>query len=354
MVKYFLGANTGNGFYSLFDELYVSSDKGRLYVIKGGPGTGKSSVMKEIANEAEKRGYEVERIYCSSDPDSLDAVIIPELKTSIADGTPPHTIEPKYPGAVEQIVNLGDFWDAGYLQSKAENIKEKGFECSSYHKSSVRFLKAYSSMINDNKRIVSNCIDSEKLTDFAHRFALREFKEKGKKGSVKRRFLSAVTPKGITLFDETVKQLCDRVICIDDEYGIVSNILLTFLGKTALANGYDTVVCPCITDPKRKIDHLIIPEKRLCIFTENNCHKLDGDVSKTVSAKRFLNTAELKKHSARLSFNHRASAEMLDEAVLSLANAKAVHDELEKYYIEAMDFDLVKEKTHSLINEIFD
>jgi hypothetical protein len=310
--------------------------------------------MKEIAAEAEKRGYETERIFCSSDPDSLDAVIIPQLKVCIADGTPPHTIEPKYPGAVEQIVNLGDFWDAGYLQNKAEIIKEKGFECSSYHKSSVRFLKAYSSMINDNRRIVSNCIDGEKLTDFAHRLALREFKEKGKKGSVKRRFLSAVTPKGVTLFEETLKHLCDRVICIDDEYGVASNALLTFLGKTALSNGYDTIVCPCITDPKRKIDHLIIPEKRLCIFTENNGHSLDGNASKTVSAKRFLNTAELKKHSARLSFNLRASAEMLDEAVLSLANAKSVHDELEKYYIEAMDFDLVKEKTHSLINEIFD
>ncbi len=354
MVKYFLGANTGNGFYSLFDELYFPSYEGRLFVIKGGPGTGKSSVMKTVAAEAEKRGYSVERIYCSSDPDSLDGVIIPEIKTSIADGTPPHIIEPKYPGAVEQIFNLGDCWDTGYLQKNAQGIKEKSFECSSYHSRAVRFLKAYSSLLNDSKRLVKDCVESEKLNDYAKRLCVREFGNATGQGTVRRRFLSAVTPKGITCFEETVDTLCQRVICIEDEYGVVSNSLLCFLGKAAVRSGLDVIVCPCVSDPKRKIDHLIIPSKGLCFFTGNNSHFLNSEASKTVSAKRFLNTAQVKKHSARLSFNSRASAELLDEAVLSVARAKAIHDELEKYYIEAMDFDLVKEKTHSLIKEIFD
>ena len=122
MIKYFLGANTHGGFFSLFDELYFPLFDGRLYVIKGGPGTGKSSVMKKVASEAEKRGFEVERIYCSSDPSSLDGVIIPALKTAVADGTSPHVIEPKYPGAVEQIVNLGDCWDTAFLRHSREAI----------------------------------------------------------------------------------------------------------------------------------------------------------------------------------------------------------------------------------------
>ena len=354
MIKYFLGANTGNGFYSLFDELYFENSEGRLFVIKGGPGTGKSSVMKAVAAEAEKRGYEAERVFCSSDPESLDAVIIPDLKVSVADGTPPHVIEPKYPGAVEQIVNLGDFWDAGFLRNNAESIKEKTFECSAYHKRSIRFLKAYSSMINDNRRIVRSCVNSEKLTDYADRIAIREFKNRGRQGRVKRRFLSAVTPDGITCFEKTVNHLCDRVVCIDDEYGVVSDMMLTFLGKAARRSGYDVVVCPCVTDPKRRIDCLIIPEKRLGFLTCNDAHRADEKSEKTVSAKRFLDTAEIKGHSARLGFNKRVSAELLDEAVFSLANAKSIHDELEEYYVNAMDFDLGKEKTRSLINEIFD
>ena len=43
---YFLGANSKNGFYSLYDELFAGEY--RLHIIKGGPGTGKSSFMRKI------------------------------------------------------------------------------------------------------------------------------------------------------------------------------------------------------------------------------------------------------------------------------------------------------------------
>ena len=106
--SYFLASNSGKGFYSLFDQLHTPGDGWVLYIIKGGPGTGKSSMMKKIAETAENKGYFYEKIYCSSDPESLDGIIIPELKVSVADGTSPHIIEPKYPGVTEKIINLGD------------------------------------------------------------------------------------------------------------------------------------------------------------------------------------------------------------------------------------------------------
>lgn len=357
MIKYFLGANTPNGFFSLFDELYFPNYDGRLFVIKGGPGTGKSSVMKKISEEAEKRGYEVERIFCSSDPSSLDGVIIPELKTAVADGTPPHVIEPKYPGAVEQIFNLCDCWDTGFLRYNRENIIEKSFECSAYHKRCVRFLKAFFALENDSRRIIEPCVDSDKLYDFTERICLRNLSSDGeikKRGAAERRFLSAVTPEGITCFEESVTQRCERIISIEDEYGVCSDMIMNYVFRYAEKAGLKIIICPCITNPKRKIDHIIIPEKQLCFVTENSFHSLSVQKEKTVSAKRFIDTAQMKKHSARLGFNRRAAAELLDEAVLSLANAKAIHDELEEYYIAAMDFDKVHEKTEMLIKEIFE
>jgi Cdc6-like AAA superfamily ATPase len=58
-MSYFLGANTPYGFYSLFNELYNPDSDDKIYLIKGGPGTGKSSIMKRVASEAEKNGYDV-------------------------------------------------------------------------------------------------------------------------------------------------------------------------------------------------------------------------------------------------------------------------------------------------------
>jgi hypothetical protein len=152
--SFFLGANTPEGFFSLFSELYSPENGWRLYIIKGGPGTGKSTLMKKIAAAADKRGLFCERIYCSSDPGSLDGVIIPSLKISIADGTPPHTLEPKYPGVSEKFVDLGLFRDDRKLEAFRDEIIETAKENSFYHKKCTDFLSAASVCRNDTASVV--------------------------------------------------------------------------------------------------------------------------------------------------------------------------------------------------------
>ena len=80
-VCFYLGANSPTGFYSLYETIYI---------LKGGPGCGKSSLMRRVAQAMEEKGASVEYIACSGDPDSLDAVVFPALNTAIVDGTAPH------------------------------------------------------------------------------------------------------------------------------------------------------------------------------------------------------------------------------------------------------------------------
>lgn len=89
-LRFFMGANTPQGFVSRFDQLGDAADGWRKFVIKGGPGTGKSSLMKRLAAELEPYCGELELIHCSSDVHSIDAVVVPSIKASIADGTAPH------------------------------------------------------------------------------------------------------------------------------------------------------------------------------------------------------------------------------------------------------------------------
>lgn len=65
--------------------------------------------MAKIAEEAQKRGYDVELIRCSGDPDSLDAVYITELGVGWLDATSPHIVEPEAFGVCSCYVNLGRF-----------------------------------------------------------------------------------------------------------------------------------------------------------------------------------------------------------------------------------------------------
>ncbi|MDD4262209.1 MAG: hypothetical protein PHS89_08440, partial [Syntrophaceticus schinkii] len=72
----FPGGNTCLGFYSFYNYI-IGEDAQRIWVLKGGPGTGKSTFMKQIGKELLERGIDLEFHWCSSDRDSLDALAIP-------------------------------------------------------------------------------------------------------------------------------------------------------------------------------------------------------------------------------------------------------------------------------------
>lgn len=63
-------------------------------------------MMKKIGDYFLSQGENIDHIYCSSDSNSLDGIIINNRKTAVVDGTSPHVIEPKAPGAVEEYINL--------------------------------------------------------------------------------------------------------------------------------------------------------------------------------------------------------------------------------------------------------
>ena len=122
--KMFPGGNTSEGFYSYYPFLL---DKGtnRTFVIKGGPGVGKSTLMKKVGKKMVEQGYDVEFHYCSSDSNSVDGIAIEQLGIVMVDGTAPHIIDPQYPGGLDEIINLGEFWDLDNMQNNREKIIAK-------------------------------------------------------------------------------------------------------------------------------------------------------------------------------------------------------------------------------------
>ncbi len=335
----FLGANTPQGFVSLFDELYNPYKPCRAFIVKGGPGTGKSTLMKKAGAKFESEGYDVEYVYCSSDPKSLDAVIIPQKGICVADGTSPHTLEPVFPGAAENIINTGAFWNRDKLCENGDEIRRLTLENSIYHRRSAKYLAAAGSINEESLRLTNKYIDIGKIDGFAVRFVGRELPQKKatQPGKKMKRFISAITPEGLIFLDKSITALASRVIAVDDEYTQASSILLDRIGETAIKNGYDVIFCHCPLKPKMQCEHIIIPEMRLAIITLKSSHKTNIMCDRVIHAGRFLYD-DISLSMTTLRLNRKLIRELTREAVGSLVKAKTTHDSLESIYIEAMDF----------------
>lgn len=112
--QYFLGANSAQGFVSLYGDWLDERRAAAVYILKGGAGCGKSTLMRRVAQAMEEQGQTVEYILCSGDPDSLDAIYLPEKRVAILDGTAPHAWRTKVqkgrPGILPARARLLALW----------------------------------------------------------------------------------------------------------------------------------------------------------------------------------------------------------------------------------------------------
>lgn len=347
---FFLGANTPRGFFSYYDDLIDLTTAKEVYAIKGGPGTGKSSFMRKIAGKLVEKGLECEYILCSSDPDSLDGVVFPEIGVAFVDATAPHVVEPKYAYAVERYLHVGEFVDADALEAVRGDIiaATDGYrEC---YAGAYRCIYAAGEIDSDMSRSALTAGAIERTEKRARGIAAREFSRKtGRAAKEKRRFLTAHSPKGVVTLDDTVWQLAGRVYEISEAYGLAAK-MLAVLRDAALESGYDVISCYSPLYPDTRLAHLFVPELKLafttCAYTEDAYRRihLDG----------YLDRELLLSQKQRLKFLRRTRDALLGDAVSDLAEAKRRHDALEKLYNGAVDFDGLFKSAEELADRLIE
>lgn len=342
--KYFLAANSCRGFISEF--LSNCSEEYKTYIIKGGPGTGKSSFMKKVADFAEKSGETVTLFPCSSDPDSLDGILCEDKKIIIIDGTAPHTVDPVYPGVCQEILNFGEFWQTEKLCDKTKII-ETALKNKALHKTAARYITAAGEMLYDNFKTASACCDYKKCKTFAEKLC-KIFSKSDRTPKETIRFLGGITPKGFVSYPKTVTQ---NSVIINDDYFAAASFILEIIRKNALQNGHEIITLKNPFFPEL-IDHIIIPELDFAIVSENKFINFETD-NRRIHARRFYDSRLIHQSKNRIKFNKRLADELLNSAYFTLSEAKKVHDELEKYYINAMNFEKLNNFTDMFCKKHF-
>lgn len=350
-VTFFLGANTPSGFYSLYDQMLDAAEARRVFLLKGGAGCGKSSLMKRVAAALEEAGQRVEYIRCSGDPDSLDAVIFSGLGAAIVDATAPHVQEPRLPGVVDSYVDLGRFYDHAALAEKREAIQQATLAYKSRYDRAYRCLTAAAQLAEDNRSLLLTPQLEAKMAKRARGILSREVKKTGRpQGKAVQRFLSAVSCQGQSCRFETVDALCHRVYELADTYGLGAG-MLTALAAGAMTAGYDVILCPSPLFPDRA-EHLLIPELSLAFVTSTPTLPYPGRPYRRVRLDAMVDKEVMAQHKSRLKFSRKVHAALLAEGVDALAQAKADHDTLEALYNPHVDFDGVYQQAQAIAEEL--
>lgn len=350
ILRYFLGANTPQGFISRFDEMGDRGAGWRFTIIKGGPGTGKSTLMRKLSKAMEEVSAATEHIHCSSDADSLDGVIFPGQKLAIADGTRPHAMEPSYPGAYENLVSLCDCWDKDRLFSDRDAIMETADQISACHKSAVSYLCGADALLAEIRAIAAGATSADKILRLAQRLVKNEITgESGAQGRDTIRMLSAITNKGQVVFTDTVEALAPKLYVVDDPWGAAAPVLMAELRRQILARGLDVISCVCPMAPFTRIDHLLVPSLGLGFVTRNRFHPVDLPAFRVIHARRFTDMERIGERKVRIKFLNRAAENMLEQAAGRIAEAKALHDHLEAFYTQAMDYSKAARVTDGVI-----
>ncbi|WP_407408123.1 PRK06851 family protein [Peribacillus sp.] len=353
-MHYFAGGNTAKGFYSLYDSNLTGLEK--LFILKGGPGSGKSTIMKKIGQEWLDKGYDIEFLHCSSDNDSIDGVIIPALKVGLVDGTAPHVIEPKAPGAIEEYVNLGAAWYSQQLAAERANIiRLTNARSKSYEAAYDHFAKALE--IHDEwEEIYKANIDFAKLNGLTNKLIQGFYRDifLNKKADVRHRFLGAATPKGAVDYVPNITKGVHKRYFLKGRPGSGKSTMLKKIAKSAEQRGFDVEMYHCGFDPD-SLDMVIVREVGIAIFDSTAPHEyfpsLEGDEIIDIYKTAILpGTDEIYADQIKaVSLRYR---EKMNEATACLAKAKEQHDELETIYVKAMDFTAVDDMMKDIQEQI--
>ena len=351
---FFVCGHTAKGFSNLFSTNIQPLSK--LYILKGGPGTGKLPFLEKLGKALEDRLFNVEYVRCPSDPDSLDGVLIPELGVGIVDGTSPHVIEPTAPGAIEEYVNLGESWDTDKLAihtTEILDLQDKIRHC--YENAYSEFAKGLKVHDEWEKIYIENMDFSKanQLTEeVIHKLLGTTMLDKT--SCIKHRFFGGPTHYGPMDFVENITENISTRYFIKGRPGSGKSTMLKKILENARHRGLDVEVYHCGFDPD-SLDMLLFPELDLSIFDSTAPHEYyprrDGD-----------NVIDMYAQLIKVLTDELYELELVDlvaryksfirEGTTHLTLAKRFRDELEHIYYEATDFKVIDKIYDGLYQKI--
>jgi len=355
--RFFPAGNTTEGFYSYFDYMIDFETANHIYTIKGGPGTGKSSLMRKVAKHYHDLGFNIEYHHCSSDPDSLDGIVISELKVAMMDGTSPHVVDPKVPGVIDDLIDLSIYWDEAKLGRYRKEIIENSQRNKELFKRAYGYLKAAGKVYDVYRSTSLKAFKKEQLNEVIENLIkemLGDYPVVNHLGNVRYLFGFGITPRGIVNFREDYMKGQEKWVLIkEDVFSSAGSIMHRLLDEVT-RRGFDVI---CLKSPidRNQITDLLVDDIGLTISVENPFQGFPQTHTHTsphlIDLSEFTDTEIVKSLQPSVTDDLTVVHQLLDMSVKHIHKAKENHDVLEKFYVNAIDFSKHDDLANALIRK---
>lgn len=362
---YFPGNNTPLGFFSYYKHILGQREANRIICIKGGPGTGKSTFMKKVAVHFLKKGEDIDFLHCSADENSLDGILLKDKKIALIDATSPHIIDPVTPGAVDKIVNLGEYWNESGIAINKDEIIDLNEETSRWYRVAYNYLNASKSVYRSIEEIYNTSAEKSEIYGLVAEIIAKEYAKidiSFTQGKVKKFFASAITANGIVHYIPTLLDKMERIYMISVPSGFSNSSFMEIISEGAIYRGLDVECFYCPMCPEEKIEHLIIPDLKTAFITTNEYHDIEpweiSDLWENdreiilIDMNDYMNSCKIEKNSDLLTSLKEEFDILLNRGFSNLSKAKENHLKVENMYIPNMNFTEVSNEVAKVIDSI--
>ncbi|MBP3436611.1 MAG: hypothetical protein J6K61_01730 [Clostridia bacterium] len=345
--KYFISSNSQNGFCGFFESVFSPHLLDKLYIIHGGSGTGKSSMMRKIKSELSGDVLKQE-IYCSSDGESLDGVLFHKngRTVGIVDGTPPHARISILPGLRDEEWNFAHYLEKeGLKKEEADILRLQGQKKEAY-RCAYASLSPMGACHQEALKRYGQRFLFEKATASVKRILKKYSHTASADYETHFRFIRAFSMRGEFLLKNWWPEGSTFITVAGNEYS--AELYLCALRSQAIAYQLPFVA---LLSPlsEENLDGIYFPSLSAIFIKEAYAPPLSP--LQSINTLRFLEKTK-GEEKARMRRLTQIEAALKESAVSSLLEAGKLHFTLEQLHAKNMNFTLLAKEAEEKRDEI--
>jgi len=346
-VRYVLtSSHTSQGFHTFIPDLLQGIPK--IYILKGAPGSGKSTFMRLLGESFSEQGYEVEFWVSAADPASPEGVLIPQLQAAVVNGSLAYPIDPRYPGLTGDIIYMGDYWDKHLIQQYGQKIMELCDDQEQHRHQAAAALNSAAAVKETVKQQAAAYLDLGKMHQLIDHLAqeiLASYQAE------KHYFASAVTAEGMINYMDEISSSCKKRYVFQGPAGSGKSTVMMDLAARARAKGYSLEYYHCGLEAD-SMQMIIILDLQIALIDAGLLELAVKPWDVVIDMSQCLADYDEGKLIHEVSEPLRVYETLMLEAQQELEQAHRCLKDLKKIYSLAMDFESLDCKRQQVQEEI--